>query len=321
MKRLLYTLSGLGFFLMISGCSQQEQSITSPQGKVKHEIITLAPKVPGRVVKILVSEGQVVKKGDTLAILEAPEISAKMQQADGAVEGAQWQLNMTKNGATEEQLAQIDGQTEAAREQVAFAEKSHERMYNMYIDSLIPAQQYDEVKTKYEAAKAQLKSLEAKRLEIIKGARKEQLGMAKSQLDRAKGAKLEVEIADNERFLLAPANMRIETITLKQGELALPGYTLFSGYENETTYFRFTVSESLINKYKTGQDIIVEIPYVNKTVHCKLQSVKELPRYADNTSASPNYKLGESLFELKIVPVDKSDVADVYHNSTVLLKN
>ncbi len=304
---------------LIPACKNHKKAIEGLQGKVKYEVVNLAPKVPGRIVKIFVNEGQLVKKGDTLAVLEASEITAKIQQADGAVESAQWQLDMAKNGATAEQLEQIAGQVEAAIEQVAFAEKSFQRMSNMFSDSLIPAQQFDEVRTKYEAAKAQLKSLEAKQAEIKKGARAEQIGMAKGQLDRAIGARAEAEQANKERYLIAPADMRIEVISLKVGELALPGYSFVTGYEKGSVYYRFTVSESKVNAYKVNHDVVVEVPYINKRIPCKIRAVKELPRYADNTSVAPNYKLGEAVFELKVAPNDIKTSGDLYQNSSVIL--
>jgi HlyD family secretion protein len=53
------------------------------EGKTKKDVISFAPKVTGRIVKILVSEGQTVKKGDTLALLDIPEVTAKIAQAKG----------------------------------------------------------------------------------------------------------------------------------------------------------------------------------------------------------------------------------------------
>ena len=48
------------------------------EGKTKKEIVSFAPKVTGRILKIFVEEGQTVKAGDTLAMLDVPEVSAKI---------------------------------------------------------------------------------------------------------------------------------------------------------------------------------------------------------------------------------------------------
>jgi HlyD family secretion protein len=298
---------------------KEKKKLDSMQGKVKYETIGIAPKIPGRIIKINVAEGQLVHKGDTLAILDAPEIKAKIEQSAGAVESANAQYEMAKNGATKEQVMQIESQMDAAKDQLAFAEKTYQRMKNMFADSLVSAQQFDEVKMKYESAGSQLKALDAKRLEIVKGTRPESVLMTKGQVVRAKGAEDEAIIASNERFIIAPDDMLVETVSLTTGELALPGYTLINGYRVNSLYFRFTVAESKVNLFKVGMAVVVEVPYISKTITAKIVSVKQLARYADNTSTAPNYQLGEALYELKILP-DQQVAEGLFQNSTVLLK-
>ena len=85
------TILGCLALLALSSC--QKEQITPNRGKVKFETISVSSKLAGRIEKIFVSEGQTVKKGDTLAILNIPEVHAKMMQADGAITAAKGQLN------------------------------------------------------------------------------------------------------------------------------------------------------------------------------------------------------------------------------------
>jgi HlyD family secretion protein len=322
MKRILFI--SLCCSVLLAGlvsCSNSNTEVLQPQGKVKRETLSIAPKIAGRVQEIRVSEGQPVKMGDTLAILDVPEIDSKLEQAEGALISAQGQFDLASNGATAEQAAQVEGQLDAALAQVQFAEESYKRMSNMYRDSLIPAQQFDEVKAKYLAAQAQLRTLQAKRKEIEKSARPENIKTAKGLVERAKGARNEVLQAKKETCIIAPTDMFIETISLKQGELATPGYTIFNGYQTQSTYFRFTIGEKEINAYQVSQEVSVSVPHIEKVIRGKIVAVKQLPRYADNTSTSPNYKIGESIFELKIVPVKQEEVSGLYTNSSVLLRD
>ena len=310
----------LGCFALLALNSCQDDKITTNRGKVKFETISVSGKVPGRVQKIFVKEGQLVKKGDTLAELDIPEVTAKMMQAEGAITAAKGQLNMAYNGATAEQLSQIEGQLNAGKAQLQFAQESYNRLKNMYQDSLISQQQFDEVKMKLNMAQAQVDGLEAKRLEVKKGARSEQIEQAKGQLDRALGAKEEVLSASNEQYLIAPADMSIETITLEEGELLTPGFTLFNGYKTDSLYFRFTIPESKIYDFEVGQELTLVNPYTKEESSSKIVSIKQLAQYANITSTAPLYKLSESIYELKVVPT--SDVSDqkFYINATILIK-
>lgn len=304
---------------MISISCKHTNTVLPLQGKVKRETVSIAPKIAGRVLRINVSEGQIVHEGDTLAILDVPELNPKMLQAEGAVEAAQGQLDLALNGATSDQVEQVQGQIDLANSQLVYAKQSYERMKNMFADSLISAQQFDEVKSKYMAAQAQVKTLQARKTEIVKGTRPETIQSAKGQVERAVGAKKEILQADKERYLLAPADMTIESITLKQGELATPGYTLINGIIITSVYFRFTVGESQVQKFGIGTVFTVSPAYQQKGITSKVVAIKQLPKYADNTSVSPNYKLGESIYELKLVPVDAVNTSTLYDNSTVLI--
>ena len=305
--------------LILNSCNSDK--ITENLGKVKFETISVSSKIGGRIQKIYVEEGQTVKKGDTLAMMNIPEVDAKMMQAEGAITAAKGQLDMAHNGATVEKIIQIDGQLNSAKAQLEFAQESFNRLQNMYKDSLVSQQQFDEVRMKLNMAKAQVKGLTAKRNEITKGVRSEQVDQAKGQLDRALGAKEEVLSAANEQYLIAPADMSIETISLEEGELLTPGYALFNGYKINSIYFRFTIPESKIYDYEVGKQLLVVNPYTKEETRAKIVAIKQLAQYADITSTSPLYKLSESIYELKVVPIADISQQKFYTNATVLLKN
>ena len=225
--------------LVLASCSN-EQEITPYRGKVKFETISVSSKLAGRIEKLYVEEGDEVRKGDTLAYIDIPELSAKMIQAEGAMTAARGQFNMANAGATTEQLIQIEGKLDAAKAELNFAKESYSRLQNMYRDSLISRQQLDEVKMKLEMAKAQVAAVEAKREEAGKSVRPEQLDQARGQLERARGSREEVLTASDEKYLLAPANMTIETISLEEGELLTPGYTLINGYKRNSVSVSYT---------------------------------------------------------------------------------
>lgn len=308
--------------VVLPACRQGNTAVlnTGYQGKVKQETIAVAPKLAGRIQDIFVKEGQAVKAGDTLAFLDIPELGTRLQQASGAIETAEGQLGLALNGASDEQLLQVQGQVDAAMAQLNFANETNRRMKNMFDDSLISAQQYDEVHSKWLAAKAQLETLQARKAELEKGTRPETIQAARGQVERAVGAKNEVIQAQKEIYLTAPVDMVIESITLKKGELALPGYTLFTGYQMAGTSFRFTIPESKINKYQVNQSLLVKVPFTPKIINVTVASIKQLPRYAENTSTAPNYQLGEGLFELKLIPVNPGQAEGLFANATVLLE-
>jgi HlyD family secretion protein len=315
MKKAIIIIS---LILVFISC-QKDKKANIIQGKIEKEQIAVVSKVPGKILKILVKEGDVVQKGDTLAILDIPEVDAKKNQAEGAVISAKAQYKMAVKGATENQIKQLEAKKMGLKEQYEFAQKSIKRLTNMLKDSLISQQTYDETFAKYQGAQAQYNAVIAELDDAKKGARIEQQTMALGQQDRALGALQEVETADQERYIIAPQNMSIETITLNLGELALPGYTLFNGYIDNSIYFRFTIAENQLEKFKKGQEITVHIPYKKEDVKGTISTIKQLGAYGNIATAYPDYEMQESLFEIKVTPSDLDKTKDLITKTTVTL--
>lgn len=300
------------------GCGKPKTEVI--QGKIERGQIGIVSKIPGKIIEIRIQEGDFVRKGDTLAILDIPEVDAKKSQAEGAVQSAKAQYDMTLKGATDNQLKQLEAKQKALKEQYELAQKSINRLSNMLKDSLVSQQMYDEAFAKYQGAQSQYLAVQAEISDVKYGARIEQQKMAFGQQERALGALQEVSVADSERYIIAPQDMTVESITLKAGELALPGYTLISGTISESTYFRFTIPESQLSKVQKGQEVTVNIVYNKSQVKGKVISVKALGAYANIATAYPDYEIQESLFEIKISPVDISQTKDLFTKTTVTLE-
>ena len=171
-----------------------------------------------------------------------------MAQAKGVSEAALAQVKMAKNGATKDQLTQLRAKQKGLQEQYDYARKSYQRAQNMFNDSLMSPQSYDEVFAKYQGAKAQLDAVNAELHDVETGTRFEKMEMAQGQAEQALGVLQEARTAYSERYVIATSDMEIETISLHKGELATAGYPLFNGYVPKSTYFRFTIPESKMEK-------------------------------------------------------------------------
>ena len=74
------------------------------QGYVEVSEYRVSSKVPGRVLELRVKEGDYVNVGDTLAIIDAPDVKAKLAQAESAESAASAMDQMANNGARREQI-------------------------------------------------------------------------------------------------------------------------------------------------------------------------------------------------------------------------
>ncbi|VTP98286.1 HlyD family secretion protein [Sphingobacterium daejeonense] len=319
MKNILYTIAGIILLQSCSGDNQKKQ--IKLEGKIERDQIAVTTKIPGKIQKIFVEAGQNVHKGDTLVILELPEVDAKAIQAEGAFSAAQAQYEMAVKGATDGQMKQLHAKVDGLKEQYDFAQKSLDRMNNLLRDSLISQQKYDEVYAKYQGAKNQYLAAQAELADVQHGARIEQQRMALGQKERALGAVDEVNVAAKERYILAPQDMSIENINLQVGELAMAGYSLVSGYINDGTFFRVTIPESKIKDFVKGQNKTLIIPYLeNKEIQAKVETIKPLSSYANISTAYPDFEEQETLFEVHLKPVNIQESKDLLTKATFIVK-
>lgn len=317
MKKIVFVT---GILLSLTACKNKAEMQNVIQGKVERDEIAVVGKIAGRIDQILIQEGDFVQKGDTLAILNIPEVDAKKAQAQGALKSAEAQYDMSVNGATRNQLQQLNAKRAALTEQYILAKKSVDRLSVMVKDSLIPQQQYDEVYAKYQGAHAQILAVDAEIADVKNGARIEQQMMALGQQDRALGALEEVRVAEKERYIIAPQDMQVDLITLKLGELAMPGYTLFKGTLKDTTFFRFTVPESELKNFPKGGQITIHIPYLNKELKGEIKNIKPIGAYANIATAYPDYDAQDPLYEMTVLPVNMTEADEILSQTTVTIK-
>ena len=175
------------------------------QGEMEVEEYRVSSKVPGRILELRVKEGDFVKAGDTLAILEAPDVQAKMSQAQSAVDAASAMEMMAKNGARKEQVQAAYQLLEQAKAGLEIAEKSYNRMKILYDEEVISAQKFDEALAMYKSAQAQVKAAQSQYDMAKNGARMEEKMSAAAQVGRARGAVQEVNSYIHETVQIAQA--------------------------------------------------------------------------------------------------------------------
>ena len=216
------------------------------QGQAEATEYRVSSKVPGRILKLLVKEGEKVKDGDTLAILEAPDVEAKMAQAKAAQAMAQAQNEKALKGARSEQIQAAYEMWQKAKAGREIAEKSYQRVNRLYQQGVMTAQKNDEATAQYNAAIATEKAAKAQYEMARNGAEREDKMAAAALVERAKGAVAEVESYIHETYLTALADGEVAEIFPKTGELVGTGAPIMSIAELDNMWVSFNVREDLL---------------------------------------------------------------------------
>lgn len=288
-------VSVIGFFVFRKG----PETI---QGQAEATEYRVSSKVPGRILKFLVDEGDQVKAGDTLAILEAPDVMAKLSQAQAAEQAAQAMNDKAERGTRQEQLQAAYEMWQKAKAGLEIAEKSYKRINSLYEQGVMSAQKRDEVKAQYDAMAATEKAAKAQYTMAKNGAQREDKEMAAAQVERAKGAVAEVSSYINETYLVASADGEVTEIFPKVGELVGTGAPIMNVAQLADTWVTFNVREDLLNGFSVGKEISAYVPALEKNITFKVTYMKDLGTYAAWKATKTTGQFDLKTFEVKAKP-------------------
>ncbi|WP_321438741.1 efflux RND transporter periplasmic adaptor subunit [uncultured Bacteroides sp.] len=289
----------VGFFMLRKG-----PEIIQGQAEVTE--YRVSSKVPGRILEFRVKEGDKVKAGDTLAILEAPEVAAKMIQAQAAESAAQAQNQKAIKGARSEQIQTAYEMWQKAKAGVDIAEKSYKRVKNLFEQGVMSAQKMDELTAQRDAAIATEKAAHAQYSMAKNGAEREDKLAASALVDRAKGAVAEVESYVKETVLIAPMGGEISEIFPKLGELVGTGAPIMNVANMDDMWVTFNVREDLLNSLTVGSEFTSIIPSMNnKEAKLKVYFMKDLGTYAAWKATKTTGQFDLKTFEVRAHLVEK----------------
>ena len=275
------------------------------QGQVEVSEYRVSSKLPGRILELRVKESDYVKVGDTLAILDAPEVRAKMEQAQSAQNAAAALELKAQNGAREEQIRGAYNLLQQAKAGLEIAEKSYQRIQRLFDEGVISAQKRDEVYANYKAMEAQCKAAESQYDMARNGARREDKMAAAAQVGRARGAVQEVNSYIHETVQIAQMEGEVTDVFPKVGELVGTGSPIMSIAVMNDLWGTFNVREDQLNGLEVGKTFKAFVPAFNKDIEMKVYYMKDMGSYAVWKATKANGQYDLKTFEVKARPTEK----------------
>ena len=283
----LLTLLGIVAIVDLVGFFMLRKGPEIVQGQAEVTEYRVSSKVPGRILEFRVKEGETVQAGDTLAILEAPDVQAKLEQARAA-------------------------------EAATIAEKSYKRVKNLHDQGVMSAQKLDEVTAQRDAAKATEKAAKAQYDMARNGAEREDKVAAAALVERAKGAVAEVESYIQETILTAQTDGEVSEIFPKVGELVGTGAPIMNVAVMEDMWVTFNVREDLLQGLGMNSVFEAFIPALDRNIRLKVYYMKDLGTYAAWKATKTTGQFDLKTFEVRATPQEK--VEGLRPGMSVILK-
>lgn len=290
------------------------------QGQAETSDYRISSKVPSRVKELRVKTGDKVKAGDTLVIMDSPEVEAKMMQATAAEAAAKAIEQKAQNGARQQEIQGAYELWQKAQAGLEVAEKTYSRVSRLFDEGVIPAQKRDEAEAQLKAMQATEKAARSQYEMAREGARREDKAAAAAQVARAQGAVTEVQGYQKETVLLATADGTVTEIFPKLGELVGTGSPIMNIARTDDVRFIFNVREDYLPGMTLDTELNVYVPAVDRELKVKVTSINVMGSYATwkATKALDQYDL--KTFEVTAYPVNQADIKDILAGMTAIIK-
>ena len=277
------------------------------QGEVEVTEYRVSSKLPGRILELRVQEGDFVHAGDTLAILDAPEVNAKKAQAESARNAAAALNEMADNGAREETIRAAYELLQQAKAANDIANKTFLRISNLYKEGVVTAQRRDEAQAAVQATDAQVKAAQSQYDMARNGSRQEEKKATAAKVAQARGAIQEVNSYISETIQTAQMDGEVSEIFPKVGELVGTGSPIMNIAVISDIWGTFNVREDMLNGMKVGDEFTAFCPAFNKELRMKIFAMKDMGSYSvwKATKSTGQYDL--KTFEVKARPVNKME--------------
>jgi len=254
-------------------------------GIVTTNDVVVSPQVAGQIARLLVTEGDQVKKGQLLAVIAPDELKADtayyQQNAEGVssqVQASEADLRFQEQQTAEQirqaesNLASTEAQAKAAAADREQARLTYERAQGLSRQGVVSPQDLDQARANAESSEAKLqallKSVDAQRAALaLARASAEQVRVKRSQLltnehlqraAAAQSAKADVRLRYTE--LRAPIDAVVDVRAVRAGEVVSPGQPVVTLINPDDLWVRIDVEESYIDAVRLGETLTVRLP-------------------------------------------------------------
>ena len=235
--------------------------------QVRRNIVPINSRVQGYIERICFNDFEEVHKGDTLVVIENSEHLLRVAQANAA-----YQRSLVENTAmgttistTENNLSVNDAAIDELKVRLAQAEKDYNRYEQLLAQKAVTRQQYEDVKTNYDALKAKYDMLVRQKnsTRLVKIEQTQRLEQRQADIEAAKAALDMAQLNLSYTVVTAPCDGIASKKNIQIGQLIQPGQNLLSLVESDNVWVVANYKETQMNNIKDGMTVKIKVDAVS----------------------------------------------------------
>ncbi|HEX5074852.1 MAG TPA: HlyD family efflux transporter periplasmic adaptor subunit [Gemmatimonadaceae bacterium] len=240
-------------------CARNATNQVTADGTVELTQVDVAPFVSGRVVRVTVDEGAVVRRGDTLVVLAQSTLPADIEQRRARVSLAEARLRDLQAGARPAEIEKAQADLRSVTAEAERAERERARLEPLAAAATISRSQYDAAVTAARAAAAR-RDAAAEALRLLReGARPEQVAAARAELASARSALAAGEATQGDLVITAPMDATVLGRYVERGEVLGAGEAAMTLGDAKRPWVRVYLPAPVIPFVRIGQPARVTV--------------------------------------------------------------
>lgn len=234
--------------------------------QVRRNIVPVNSRVQGYIERVCFGDFQEVKEGDTLVVIDNSEYLLRLAQANAA-----YQRSLVENTAmgttistTENNLSVSDAAIGELEVRLAQAEKDYRRYEQLFAQNAVTRQQYENMKTNYEAMKLRYDMLvrQKKSTRLVKTEQTQRLDQRKADIEAAQAAFELAQLNLSYTVITAPCDGIVSRKGIQPGQLIQPGQNLLSIVESGNVWVIANYKETQTANISEGMEVEVKVDAV-----------------------------------------------------------
>ncbi|ANY86464.1 MULTISPECIES: HlyD family efflux transporter periplasmic adaptor subunit [Pseudomonas] len=291
-------------------------------GNVDIRQVSLAFDGNGRVAQLQVEEGDAVKAGQVLALMDTRTLSLQAEQARAQIAVQQSNLLRMRNGSRPEEIAQARSRVAAANADIALARQDLLRLQGIGEKTQgrgVSMQDLDRAKSALQVARAKgREQQEALRLAEL-GPRAEDVASAQAQLQASQAQLALLEHQIDLGTLIAPTDAVVRSRLLEAGDMATPQRPVFALALTKPKWVRVFIGEADLGRIKPGMSAqVFTDSHPDQPVAGKVGYISSVAEFTPKAVQTEELRT-KLVYEVRVWVEDDSDVLRLGQPATVNL--
>jgi membrane fusion protein (multidrug efflux system) len=250
---------------------------TTDDAQLAKKMNPIIPRVGGYITKVLVKDNDIVKKGDTLFVIDNSDYMVKLEEAKANLAAAENSLEVAKAdigsadatvSVSNANVQSANGSIETAKIRLRRASADFDRYSNLYKNHSITKQQFEQAEATKQEAQSQLqiiqdqqkassfqKSVAASKSNVSS----KQVLVAAANVKKAQAMLDAANLNLSYTTVTASIDGQVSTVDIQPGQLVQPGQSLFYIINNNETWVVANFKETQLDKMRQGQKVKLKI--------------------------------------------------------------